>query len=231
LKALILAAGKGQRLGKITSTIPKPMIRIKGKPVLQHNIELCKNAGINNIFINTHHLPEKITDYFGNGSRFGVNIKYNHEEKILGTAGALVPFKNDLLGGPFIVIYGDNYIRFNILDLKKYNEKVKADISILFHWRDDVSNSGVASFDNNNRIIDFIEKPPSIVNKSDWVNAGYYYIDNNKIFDFIRSNNCDFSLDLIPNLIKDKYKLYALKTNENLIAIDTPKLFAKSQKY
>ncbi len=89
MKAVILAAGKGERLSEITQKIPKPMIEFKGKPLLQHNIELCKKFGIEDIYINLHHLPDKIRDYFGNGERFGVNIKYSYEKELLGTAGAV----------------------------------------------------------------------------------------------------------------------------------------------
>ena len=74
MKAIILAAGKGSRLGSITSNFPKPMICYKGKPILEHNIELCKTYGIKDIYINLHHHPEHVTSYFGNGENWGVNI-------------------------------------------------------------------------------------------------------------------------------------------------------------
>ena len=80
MKAIILAAGKGSRLGSITSNFPKPMICYKGKPILEHNIELCKTYGIKDIYINLHHHPEHVTSYFGNGENWGVNITYNFEE-------------------------------------------------------------------------------------------------------------------------------------------------------
>ena len=104
MKALILAAGKGTRLGGITKKLPKPMLELNGKPILEHNIEICKQAGIKEIFINLHHLPEKITKYFGDGSRFSVKITYNHEKELLGTAGALRDFKNDIGNDSFFVI-------------------------------------------------------------------------------------------------------------------------------
>jgi len=89
MKAIILAAGKGERLKGVTKKLPKPMIELNGKPVLQHNIELCKKYGINDIYINLHHLPEIITNYFGNGEKFGVQIHYSYERELLGTAGAV----------------------------------------------------------------------------------------------------------------------------------------------
>ena len=158
MKAVILAAGTGSRLGKITHQLPKPMIEVAGKPLLAHNIDMCRNAGISEICINLHHLPNVIKNYFGDGSEFGVNINYNYEPSLLGTAGALLPFQNILKNGPFFVIYGDNYISFDLMDLKYFNEKINADISILFHWRNDINNSGIAEFNPDSRIIKFVEK-------------------------------------------------------------------------
>ncbi len=76
MKAVILAAGKGERLGEITNSLPKPMIEIDQKPILEHNIIMCRDNGINDIIINLHHLPHIIKDYFGNGSNWGVKIEY-----------------------------------------------------------------------------------------------------------------------------------------------------------
>ena len=121
MRALILAAGKGSRLGPYTKHIPKPMIEIDNKPILQHNIELCRKSGISDIFINLHYLPDKISKYFGDGSKFDVNITYNYESDLLGTAGALLEFKKEFLNEPFFVLYGDNYSNFDLNELKLHN--------------------------------------------------------------------------------------------------------------
>ena len=117
MKAVVLAAGKGRRLKNLTVNLPKPMIEINDKPVLEHNLEMSREADIHEIYINLHHLPELIKNYFGDGSKFGVNITYNYEPDLLGTAGAVLPFKSNLGDDPFFVIYGDNYICFDLLDL------------------------------------------------------------------------------------------------------------------
>ena len=226
---MILAAGEGQRLGEITKKIPKPMIEINGKPVLEHNLEMCRKAGVNDIYINLHHLPDKIRNYFDDGSNYGVNIKYNFEPDLLGTAGALLPFKNYLTDDSFFVIYGDNYISFDLLHLKLFNEKMNADISILFHWRKDVSNSGIAIFNNKDRITKFVEKPLDPNDNGDWVNAGVYYIETCDIIDLIEIRD-DFGVDIFPRLLNMDYDLYGLKTSSELIAIDTPELLVKGQK-
>ena len=108
MKVIILAGGFGTRLAEYTSTIPKPMIKIAGKPILEHNIIMCKNNGIDKILINLHHLPLAIKNYFGNGKRWGVTISYRYEPKLLGTAGTVRNAKN-VLDMPFFIIYGDNF--------------------------------------------------------------------------------------------------------------------------
>ena len=95
MKAFILAAGKGERLGSLTETVPKPMLELAGKPILEYNILMCKKAGVHDIFINLHYLPNKISDYFGDGKKFGVNIQYNYENELLGTAGGILFFINN----------------------------------------------------------------------------------------------------------------------------------------
>ena len=157
MKAIKKYAGKGERLGTITNYTPKTMIQIDGKPILQHNIELCKKFGIIDIYINLHHLPHVVMKYFGDGKKFGVNIKYSYEEELLGTSGAVKKIaKSDsyFRKNPFYVIYGDNYSDYNLNLLK--SEEIA---TIAFHYREDVSNSGVAEFDENSKILSFIEKP------------------------------------------------------------------------
>jgi mannose-1-phosphate guanylyltransferase / phosphomannomutase len=120
LKAVILAAGKGDRLKNVTSQIPKPMIEFRGKPILEHNINLCKRYGVSELCINTHHLHQKIREYFGDGSKFGVSINYSYESELLGTSGAVKNFSKFLGNEPFFVIYGDNYSdRFEFIGTKK----------------------------------------------------------------------------------------------------------------
>ena len=227
MKAVILAAGKGKRLGIITKNTPKPMIKVNGKPILEHNLNMCRKAGINDVFINIHHAYNKIKNYFGDGSKFGVNITYNYEPKLLGTAGALKPFQKSLIPSPFFVIYGDNFIDYDLLDLNIFHEKNNADISILFHWRKDIMHSGIALFKEDSSIVEFIEKPKNVNKNGDWVNAGIYYIKCSDIFEHINKFD-DFGLNVFPRLLKKHYKIFGHRLRVNLVAIDTPDLLSKN---
>jgi NDP-sugar pyrophosphorylase family protein len=226
MKAVILSAGKGERLGNITNNIPKPMIKIDGKPILEHNILLCKKFGITEIYINLHHLHNIITEYFGHGGKFGVNITYIFENELLGTSGAIKNISkqdSSFKYNPFYVIYGDNYSNYN-LDLLKSNSITN---NIAFHYRKNVINSGVAEFDKNNRIISFIEKPKLNETNSHWVNAGIYYLQP-EILNFIPDGYSDFSKDIFPFLLKNDIPFYGICENVELISIDTPEMLIEN---
>ncbi len=111
MKAMILAAGFGVRLKPITDIIPKPLIKIKDKPVIEYVLEQVKNAGIHDVIINLHHLGDMIKFTLGNGERFGLSLHYSYEPEIKGTAGALLWAKK-FLDEPFFLINGD--ILFNV---------------------------------------------------------------------------------------------------------------------
>jgi len=223
LKAVILAAGEGKRLGAITQTIPKPMIKIAGKPIIEHNILMCKNYNIDEIFINLHHLPLSIKNYFGDGSRWGVKISYKYEPKLLGTAGAVKNFSKELLDMPFFVIYGDNYCDFDLQIITEFHEQNLSDFTMALFQLDEVSNSGVVELTSDGKINRFIEKPINSDINSRWVNAGIYLM-NPKILNEIKMGYVDFGYDVIPFLIERGYNIYGYKMKKRVIAIDTPKL-------
>jgi len=216
MKAIILAAGKGERLKEITQTIPKPMINFKGKPILEYNILLCKTFGITDIYINLHHLPEIIADYFGDGKKFAVNIHYSYEKELLGTAGAVKKIANDFgfqnqtfmqssihaSSEYFFVIYGDNYSNFDLNLLLEKQKETKAICIIAFHYREDTLHSGIAEFDKKGRVLKFIEKPLPGESDSYWVNAGIYLLQL-EILNYIPDGFSDFGKDIFPKILKE----------------------------
>ena len=220
MNALILAGGKGERLRKVTDSIPKPMLIYKRKPLLEHNINLCKKFGIKNIFINTHHLPHIIKNYFGNGENFDVSITYSFEEELLGTASTVKNFETFLRQDPFFVIYGDNYSNYNLNLLKEKAESENALVVIGFHYRADIETSGVAEFDNNDKILRFIEKPKSNETESHWVNSGIYYL-HPEIFQALPDRYADFGQDIFPMLIRHGIPIFGICQDSDVKAFDT----------
>ena len=238
MKAIILAAGKGERLKEITNSLPKPMIKIKGKPILQHNIELCRKYGIEDIFINVHHLSEKIIDYFGDGKKLDVNIKYSYEKELLGTSGAIKKIASEFWNYPkensniplfrlhdsFFVIYGDNLSEYNLNLLIEKQKQTSSPCIIAFHYRDDVSTSGVGEFNEDNRIIRFIEKPLKGETNSHWVNAGIYLLTP-EILNFIPDGFSDFGKDIFPGLLKEKIPIYSVCSAVKVRAFDNKEMY------
>ena len=248
MKAAILAAGKGERLGNLTRDIPKPMIKVKGKPILEHNIDLCRSFDIHEIYINIHHLGTQISDYFEDGSRFGVNIRYSIEEELLGTSGAVKTIArkfwakdnsgsgNDSLHSttvqkidPFFVIYGDNFSNYNLKSILDRHSLRKPIATIGFHYREDVSTSGVSEFDSTDKIIKFIEKPKPGETNSHWVNAGIYFLEP-AILDHIQEGYSDFARDVFPELISRGIPLYGVCDTADVKAFDTPEMLKKNLK-
>ena len=227
MNAVILAAGKGSRLGSLTEAIPKPLIEFDGKTLLQHNIELCQRHGILRLFINTHHLAEKITSSFGDGSAFGVHITYSYEPELLGTSGALWNFKEYLQDGPFYVLYGDNFSKYDLTLLQDLFARHDCMGVVAFHDREDVSSSGVAEFDEDQRIVRFIEKPKQGETLSHWVNAGIYLL-HPRIFDYIPAGFSDFARDVFPALLARNVPLYGICQKAEVRAFDTPEMYERS---
>lgn len=232
MKAIILAAGKGERLKGVIDNIPKPMIKVSGKAILEHNIEWLAGFGVRDIYINLHYLPDIIRGYFGNGDRWNIRITYSYEHQILGTAGAVRKIADDYWYNneeAFVIVYGDNLLSdFDLEQIVNFHKTKKGIGTICLYYKDDVSQGGIAVMDKKNRIIKFIEKPDPDQVISNLVNTGIYIFEPG-ILEYI-PKNCpyDFGKDLFHKVIKSDENLYGLVQNANLIAIDTPELLKKT---
>jgi mannose-1-phosphate guanylyltransferase/phosphomannomutase len=130
MKGLIMAGGEGTRLRPLTCGKPKPMIDIMGKPVMEHIIELMRSAGIKDIAVTLMYMPHVITDYFGDGKKFGVNLHYFIEETPLGTAGS-VKNAQSFLDSPFIIISGDSLTDMDIKSAIEFHRSKKAQATMV----------------------------------------------------------------------------------------------------
>lgn len=219
MKALILCAGKGERLKPLTDTTPKPMVPINGKPVLEYLINLCKANGIFDIAINTSYLPEKIIDYFGNGEKFGVNLKFSFEPELLGTSGALNNFRDFFADSSFVVIYGDTVTNIDLRKMIRYHEEKGGIATIALRKKPfEYKTQSLIIADNNLRITTFLEKPSDEEIKkftSDFklINSGIYVLSP-KILDFIAPGFSDFGYDIFPKLIKQGEKEYGFMMDD-----------------
>jgi len=174
MRAIILAGGLGERLRPLTEHTPKPLLPIKGKPIMQYAIENLKRHGIKDITLAISYHADKIREYFEIGQKLGVNISYSIESSPLGTGGA-VKQAADGIHEPFILIWGDNLADYNITELVKAYERQKAMITMTLTAREDVENFGVAKLDGD-KIGYFVEKPRREEAPSNLINAGCFII-------------------------------------------------------
>ena len=223
MKAVLLAAGKGVRLKHLTENLPKVMIPINGKPILEYHIEMLADAEITDVFINLHHLPEKIMEYFKDGKKWGLKIRYSYEPEILGTAGAVKRLEKELRPGSFLVIYGDNFLKIDYGDFIRYSEKKNGVGTIAAFWKEDVRESGILSVGYRQKISRFVEKPKLEEVFSHWVSAGVFYF-REKVLDFIEPKYADFGFDVVPKILKEGKELYAYKLKGMVWGIDTLEL-------
>ncbi len=175
MKAIILAGGLGERLRPLTNNVPKPLLLVKGKPILEHAIENFKKHGIKNIILAVGYRADKIKEYFGDGSKFGVNISYCIENEPLGTGGAIKKASENIKE-TFIAINGDNVADFDWKSIIKFHKKKQARITLALYPVEDVTKYGIADL-KEDRIVNFIEKPSVEQAPSNLNNAGGYVME------------------------------------------------------
>ncbi len=224
VKAFILAGGNGTRLAPMTHSIPKSMMLVKGKPILEHMINRLKEAGFIDIVLAVGYLKENVMDYFGDGSAFGVRIHYAIEERLLGTGGALKAYGSNLKED-FIMLNGDNLFDFDLSKIYKFHKKKRPLITIGLNEVDDVSRFGVARLQEN-RIIEFVEKPKDNP-PSHLINTGIYIIDPSLI-DMLPDGVSDISYEF-EHLVKDNI-INGFVYSGRWMACDTPELYQKASK-
>jgi NDP-sugar pyrophosphorylase family protein len=217
---MILAAGEGSRLRPLTADRPKPMIEIAGAPILEHNVRRLVQHGFNDLIINVHHQGEVIERHFGDGSRFGAQIRYSREERLLGTAGG-VKRAMPMLGDEFLVVYGDNLLICNYSDLFERHTASGAAMTMGLYHRKNPMASGIVEVDGAWRIRRFLEKPQPHEVFSNWVNAGVLAIDA-RVMDLVPQNEqSDFGRDIVGELLAMGHALFGYPVGTDLWWIDT----------
>ncbi len=223
MKAMILAAGKGTRVQPITHVIPKPMIPILQKPVMEFLLELLKEHGFKEIMVNVSHLAEEIENYFRDGQRFGVEIAYSFEGRIedgelvgdaLGSAGGLKKIQDfqKFFDDTFVVLCGDALIDLDLSEAVKRHKQKGALATLITKSvpQESVSSYGVVVTDEDDRVKAFQEKPSIDSALSNKINTGIYLFEP-EIFEYIPSNQpFDIGADLFPKLVEIGAPFFAL---------------------
>jgi NAD+ synthase (glutamine-hydrolysing) len=227
--AVILAAGRGTRMRELTREIPKPMVKVHDKPVLEHIVEGLRSAGVLRILIVVGYRKEVIQTYFGDGSRWGISISYI-EQVVQDGTGKVVQLAQDFCAGsPFLLVYGDilvDPVYYRLLaDLRD------AEMLIAVRHTDDVSKGGAVYLNDQFEVVDLQEKQSPTASSTNWYNAGIYTFKPS-VFSYIakiqRSPRGEYELtDAIRDMAQDGQKIRALEIKGNWADVRDPEILAE----
>ena len=228
MKAVIMAGGKGTRISSITNDeIPKPMLKIGDKTILEHQIDCLKKSNIDEIILVIGHLGEKIKDYFKDGTNFGVKISYYEEdpEKPLGTAGSFYYLK-DKIDEDFILVFGDVFLSVDFTKMVEFHKNNKSDATLLTHPNSHPFDSDLVVVNNENKVETFDSKEN--VRNYDYknlVNSGIYCFSP-KVFDYVNEpKKYGLEKDVISKMIINGDNVYSYHSTEYVKDMGTPERF------
>jgi len=189
MKAMVLAAGQGLRLGPLTDTTPKALVPVAGRPMIEYPLRLLRHYGISEIIVNLHHLGEQIEAYLGDGAALGLNIIYSKEPELLDTGGGLLKAKPFLQDGTFIVINTDVLIDLQLAELVAFHEKNKATATLVLRPDELADQYGSMEVDSESRVCRFLETrlPTLTPGASEKLMFTGVQILEPRIFDFMTS--------------------------------------------
>ncbi len=201
MRVMIMAAGIGTRLRPVTDFIPKPMAPIVNRPALYHILRLLRRHGMREVVVNLHHLPDVITDYFGDGGRIGMDISYSFEPELLGTAGGVKNNAGFLGGGTFLVMSGDSLTDIDLTGLIAAHRRRGSIATMAVKEVPDPSLFGVVVADDSDRVVGFQEKPTREEARSRLCNCGIYVLEPEILSHIPAGQFDDFGKRLFPDLL------------------------------
>lgn len=218
--ALILCGGKGTRMGQMTETLPKPMLPLLGKPVLEHLVHQCKKNNITKILLITGYLGHVIRDHFGDGSPWEVSIDYFQEDEPLGTTGA-IKLLEDNLPEAFWIFYGDVIFDMDLQRMIQFHREKQSALTIVVHPNDHPYDSDLIVTDASHKVTHVHPKPhPKGLRARNLVNAALYLTQKETV-SHLPHGKSDWGRDQLPVLCK-KIPVYAYRTSEYIKDMGTP---------
>lgn len=230
MQAVIMAGGKGTRLAALTKNeIPKPMAVVAGKPLLEWQVERLKGEGITDIIMVVGHLGEKIQEYFGDGTRFGVSVQYFFEKEPLGTAGSFYFLKDMLAEGPFFLLAGDLFFDIDFTRMLRFHREKGAKATLFVHPNGHPYDSDLLNMDADEKIIRFDSKH----NQRDYwyancVNAGIFVLERGICEMVAEPVKCDLEHDLLQPMIEKGDCVYGYHSPEYVKDVGTVERIEKT---
>ena len=230
--AMVMCAGEGTRLRPLTYVLPKPLVPIANRPVLEYTLLNLKKHGIHEVVINLSSTNKIIREYFKEGSALGLKIHYSLEKNILGTAGGVKNAEHFFQTDPdpnILIVSGDNLTDINFSKFIKFHKEKKAVGSIAVTQVDSRFEYGVTLLKKESRIEKFIEKPSWGDLFSNFVNTGIYLFNKEVLREIPKNKFYDFGHQLLPKLLLEKKSLYGFKFNEFWTDIGTLSEYRRAQ--
>lgn len=220
MKALLLAAGEGQRLRPLTSDRPKPMVPVAGVPMIAYGLSWLRANGVTQVAINTHYQPEPMIEFVGDGSGFGLSVRYSYEPELLGSSGALAPLREFFAGeNPFLVVYGDVLTDLVLAPVVAKHRQSGADATIVLTRVDDPRRAGMVELDAGGWVRALVEKPADWAAEDPWANAGFYLLGP-RVWNFVpKAGFQDFGFDLFPALIAAGGRVLGVRSDAHVVDI------------
>jgi len=230
IRAMVMAAGAGTRLRPLTDRVPKPMVPIANRPVIEYTIQNLKKHGVTEIILNLHNHPEQIRNYFKDGSKWGVHITYSYEQKLLGTAGGVRKAAHFLNKGTFLVMSGDGLSDINLTDLVAFHRDRKSIATMAVKNVDSKFDYGVTLTNAQGRIRQFVEKPHWGDIFSDQVNTGIYVFEPEVLKRIKPGRVTDFGHEVWPGLLSAKKRIFGYPTKAYWCDVGNLNEYRRAQK-
>lgn len=228
IKAVILAGGKGEKLRPYTYELPKPLLPIKGRPILEYLIESLREADIRDITICIGYLGDKIKDYFSDGKKLGVKIHYSKEDRSLGTGGAIKNVSSFVKNQSFLVLHGDILIGLGLKDLINFHKEQETVGTAVLTSIKDPSLFGQLKL-HGTKVVSFYLRTKKGKEKSHLVNAGVY-VFNSDIFRFFPKSKNVFMLEDVLKDVIEKSELSGFVFEDQWFDVGTPKNYEEAIK-
>lgn len=229
MKGMILAAGEGRRLRPLTDHVPKPMLPVAGRPLLEHTITYLRDCGVTDLAVNLYHLPQVVIDYFGDGSRWGVSLHYSVEEQLLGSAGGVKRLQS-FFDDTFIVFYGDLLTWADLRPMIELHRRTGVLATMGLYHVPDPWNRGIVQLDEAKNVVRFVEKPPRDQVFSNLANAGIYVLEPEVLNRIPAEQVYDFGHDVFPGLLADGIQVAGYVIEDLLIDIGLPEKYEEANR-
>ena len=229
---ILLVGGRGTRLAPITSEIPKPMLPIAGKPVTEHQILAAQRAGITTLVLATSYLSDVFIPYFGDGSKWGIELRYAVEKEPLGTGGAIANAAAHLDKGAsneaVVIFNGDVLSQHNLAAQIDFHKKVDADVTLHLIQVEDARAFGCVPTTADGQVEAFLEKMENPI--TNWINAGCYVFNREVIDSIPRDTVVSVERETFPALISDKRRVFGYKEAAYWLDIGNPSALFKGSR-